>query len=147
MRHVAAGVASSALAAIGIVHIAWGRGSAWPLGDREGLADAVVGSPAVPGPASCYLVGGAVLAAGALVAGAGGAGRAATAARWGVTTALGARGVLGGRVATKALGLPRPSQRFVDLDTRIYRPLCLTLAALTGLAARRPRGSARPGRR
>lgn len=133
-RVVAAVVGSAGLAGIGLAHLAWGRGSSWPMRTREELADAVVGSDAVPGAPACYAVAGLATVAAAVVAGAGGAGRPATAARRSISLGLAARGLLGGRVAGRALGLPEPSRRFTDLDTTVYRPLCLTLAAATALS-------------
>ena len=46
-----------------------GAGSAWPLPDRDALADAVIGAAEVPSAAACFAVSGALAAAGTLVAG------------------------------------------------------------------------------
>ncbi|WP_022887379.1 DUF3995 domain-containing protein [Glaciibacter superstes] len=142
MRTIAAIVGSAGIAGIGLAHVAWGRGSSWPMQTRAELADAVVGSPVAPDPPECYAVAGAAAVAAAVVAGAGGSGRLATLARWGIVAVLATRGLAGGRVAVSALGLPEPSQRFIDLDNTVYRPLCFTLAAGTALSIRRRRGAA-----
>lgn len=44
------------LGAIGVVHVAWAAGSAWPARDRAALADAVGGFAAMPGRAACLAV-------------------------------------------------------------------------------------------
>ncbi|MGF7120458.1 DUF3995 domain-containing protein [Rhodococcus sp. BE178] len=126
---------SSALAAAALVHTAWGLGSAWPMRSRADLADAVVGSDAMPDARACFAVAGLAAAAAALVAGVGGMGRAATVARVALGAGVAARGVAGGRAATKVLGLEEPSPRFVRLDNAVYRPLCLGTAAAILTAA------------
>ncbi|WP_131764891.1 DUF3995 domain-containing protein [Candidatus Protofrankia californiensis] len=126
---------AAGLAGIGAVHAAWGLGSSWPMRTREELADAVVGNDETPGPEACFVMAGVAISAAALLAGAGGQGRGPRTARWMIAAGLAARGVLGGRAATRVLGLPDPSERFVRLDTIVYRPLCLTLAAASATAA------------
>ncbi|WP_164874143.1 DUF3995 domain-containing protein [Rhodococcus spongiicola] len=126
---------SSAFAAAALVHTAWGLGSAWPLRNRADLADAVVGSDTMPDARACFAVAGLAAAAAALVAGAGGMGKAATVARFALATGVAARGVAGGRPATKVLGLEEPSPRFIQLDNTVYRPLCLGTAAAVLTAA------------
>lgn len=120
---------------VGVVHTAWGLGSAWPMRTREELAEAVVGNDTVPGAGACFAVAGATMGAAALVAGAGGSGRVARLGRWGVAAVLATRGVLGGRATTAALGLPAPSDRFVRLNARVYQPLCLALALASAVSA------------
>lgn len=126
---------SSAFAAAALLHTAWGLGSAWPMRSRADLADAVVGSDTMPDARACFAVVGLSAAAAALVAGAGGMGRAATVARVAVAAGVAARGVVGGRAATKVLGLEEPSPRFIRLDNSVYRPLCLGTAAAILTAA------------
>lgn len=133
----AAGTASAGLAFVGGLHVAWGRGSSWPMKDRAELADAVVGGISVPSPAACFVVGGGMIAAAALIAaGPGLPGRWTPVVRWCVGGALAARGVAGGRAATIMLGLPEPSKHFLNLDVAVYRPLCITFAALIWIAER-----------
>ncbi|MGH3123176.1 MAG: DUF3995 domain-containing protein, partial [Streptosporangiaceae bacterium] len=121
---------SGALFALGGLHAAWGAGSAWPFPDRRSLADAVIGTAEVPGPAACFAVSGALGAAGALVAG-WPRGRPVL-RRLGVA---GAAGVLAGRGALGLAGQTRLvspaslSERFSRLDRRVYSPLCLALAS------------------
>ncbi|WP_026555588.1 DUF3995 domain-containing protein [Arthrobacter sp. 35W] len=137
LSRVAAVAGSTAFAASAVVHTMWGLGSAWPMRTRAELADAVVGSNTVPDARACFAVAGLSVAAAALAAGVGGSGRAAQAARFVLGAGILARGTAGGRPATKVLGLPEPSARFVRLDKTLYRPLCLGVAAAVFTAARR----------
>ncbi|MET0147470.1 MAG: DUF3995 domain-containing protein [Ilumatobacteraceae bacterium] len=126
-----AGLATAAaLATIGVVHVAWGRGSTFPYGSREELNDAVVGRPATPSPAACYAV------AGALFTGAAGVARSATSgglvARLttaGVAVALTVRGGAGVAGRTDVLVPGSASPAFRRLDRRVLGPLCLALGA------------------
>src|SRR5258708_11484872 len=68
-RRAEVAIASAGLFALPGRHAAWGAGSAWPFSDRSALADAVIGTQDVPGPAACLAVSGALACAGALVAG------------------------------------------------------------------------------
>ncbi|OYD61244.1 DUF3995 domain-containing protein [Rhodococcus sp. OK302] len=130
---------STAFAAAALVHTAWGLGSTWPMRTRADLADAVVGSNTMPDARACFAVVGLTAAAAALVAGGGGTGRTATVARVALATGVAARGVAGGRAATKVLGLDKPSPRFIRLDNMVYRPLCLgTATAILTAAAMYP---------
>ena len=65
MHHLTAG----ALAATAGLRVAWGRGSSFPFSTRDEPADAVVGTPRVPGPPACYAVAGALGVAATLVEG------------------------------------------------------------------------------
>lgn len=135
LARIAGITGSSAFAAAAMIHTAWGLGSAWPMRSRADLADAVVGSDTMPDSGACFAVAGLSTAAAALMAGAGGMGRAATVARISLAAGVAARGIAGGRAATKVLGLEDPSPRFIQLDNRVYRPLCLGTAAATLAAA------------
>ena len=121
---------SAALAAIGIVHVAWSRGSAFPYPNRKELAQTVVGSDEVPGAAATLGVAGALFAAAALVADVPvGSRRLRRVGVAGVATVLGARGVLGitGRTGDVVKG--STGARFKAFDRTYFGPLCLALAA------------------
>ena len=47
------------------VHVAWGRGSAFPFATVEEMHDAVIGRPVSPSPASCYAIAGLLTVAAA----------------------------------------------------------------------------------
>lgn len=124
--------AAALLAALSALHLAWARGSAWPLAGRRELADAVIGRRDVPSPAACLAVAAALGGGAALLAG-GGAPR-----RQGARALVGAfslRGALGLAGRTDALSPGSTSPRFRELDRRVYSPLCLTLALLALPAA------------
>ena len=131
---------AGALAAIGVVHVAWGRGSAFPFPDRADLQGAVIGRDVSPPAAACYGVAALLATAAALVAGV-----PVGPARWRrrgvslVVTALAGRGVLGFAGRTDLVSPGSTSPRFRRLDRRYYAPLCLLLAAgsTTGLLRRR----------
>jgi hypothetical protein len=137
-RRVSTGVASGALAGIGGLHVLWATGSRWPLPDRESFADTVAGRPAgmARGPGACRGGAGLLPAAAALVSGqprqAPGISRIGSA---GVVTVLGVRGALGLAGRTDIVSPGSSSERFRELDRRIYAPLCLTIAALAAPAA------------
>jgi len=146
MRRAGVATASAALFALAGMHAAWGAGSAWPLPDRDALADAVIGAAEVPPPAACFAVSGALAAAGALVAGWPG-GRRPAVHRLGtgvVVGVLAGRGVLGLSGRTRLVSPASTSDRFARLDRRVYSPLCLGLAGLSALSLL-PRRKARPG--
>jgi Protein of unknown function (DUF3995) len=132
----AAATAAASLFGLAALHAAWGAGSAWPLPDRDALADAVIGAAQVPPPAACFAVSGALTAAGTLVAG-WPRGRPAIrqAGVSGVVVVLAGRGVLGLAGRTQLVSRSSVSERFTRLDRRIYSPLCLALACLSALSA------------
>ena len=123
------------LAALAALHVAWGSGSSFPFRNRDDLADAVVGSSTVPRPAACLAVAGALTAGAVLVAG---VGPQPPCIRrpllLGVSSTLGLRGLLGWAGKTETIAPGSNSERFVQLDRRIYSPLCIALA-LGSLAA------------
>jgi hypothetical protein len=129
--------ASAALLAIGGLHVLWATGSRWPLPDRNSFADTVTGRPAgkTPGPVACLAVAGLLGTAAALVSGrprrAPGVSRIGSA---GVVIVLGVRGSLGLAGRTDLLSPGSSSERFRELDRRIYAPLCLAIAALAAPA-------------
>ncbi len=145
MRRVGIATASSALFALAGLHAAWGAGSAWPLPDRDALADAVIGAAEVPSAAACFAVSGALAAAGALVAGWPG-GKHPVIRRLGTATVvaiLAGRGAFGLTGRTRLVSPTSTSARFVRLDRRVYSPLCLGLAGLSALSLL-PRRTVRP---
>jgi hypothetical protein len=126
------------LAALAALHVAWGWGSSFPFRNRDDLADAVVGSSTVPGPAACWAVAGALTTGAILVADVGPQPpRVRRPLLLGVSSALGLRGLLGWAGKTETIAPGSNSERFVQLDRRIYSPLCIALA-LGSLAARQP---------
>lgn len=129
-------LAAVGLLGVGALHAAWAAGSSWPARDRRTLAEAVVGSPAMPPAAACAVVAIGTGAAGALVAGVGAQRRLAIAARRAAGLALIGRGLAGGIAAGRMLRLPSPNARFRHLDARYYRPLCCALGLATLLSSR-----------
>ena len=123
------------LAAVGGLHAYWAGGGRWPGHDDASLAAIVVGPPGTrwPGAAATWAVTGLLATAAGLVAaaGTGHGGRVAQLGARGVSTVMLARGA-GGLVLSR-----HRSHRFAQLDVALYSPLCLALAAICGLAARR----------
>jgi hypothetical protein len=110
MRRVAIAVA----AGLGAAHAVWATGSPWPFRDRERLANAVIGGREFPGPAWCLAVSGTLL------------GGAFLAPRL-LAVAFAGRGVVG---FVRPDLLPAGDQQpFGRLNTRLYSPGCLLLAA------------------
>ena len=132
VRSSLSALAGAGLAGIGALQLVWATGSSWPARTRRDLAQAVTGGDEVPGVIPCVIVGSGLLVAGGVVAGAGGASRTAGLVRLGVAAGLAARGLVGGTRIAALLGLPGADPRFTTLDQRVYRPLCLGLAALVG---------------
>jgi len=126
---VLAVVTSATLAGIAAVHVAWGLGSSVPFASRAQLADAVVGSQAVPSPNACYAVAAALFAASALVSDVPvGPRRLRRLGRVVVGGTLGVRGFAGLCGRTDVLSPGSTSPRFRRLDRQIYSPLCVALA-------------------
>jgi hypothetical protein len=106
--------ASTVAAGLGAAHALWATGSPWPFKDRQQLANAVVGGRAFPGPAWCLAVSGTLL------------GGAIFAPRL-LAVAFAGRGVVG---LVRPDLLPAGDQQpFGRLNTRLYSPGCLLLAA------------------
>jgi hypothetical protein len=136
VRQVSAVTASGVLFGLAGLHAVWGAGSAWPFPGRRELADAVVGTAEVPGPAACFAVSGALAVAGALVAG--WPSRRPLLRRLGVAGAVGVlagRGALGLSGQTRLVSPASTSETFSRLDRRVYSPLCLALASASALSA------------
>jgi hypothetical protein len=131
-------VAGATLGAIGVLHVAWGRGSTWPYADLDTLADVVVGRPAVPPPAACYAVAGLLGAAAVLVGTPPGpAPRLHALGQAGVATVLGTRATLGFLGRTDLVSPGSASPAFRRNDRRRLSPLCAALAFASGRAAHR----------
>ncbi|MGE3194803.1 MAG: DUF3995 domain-containing protein [Microbacteriaceae bacterium] len=123
-------VTAVALGAIGAIHVAWAFGSPFPFRDRATLADRVVGNEVVPGRAPSLAVAGALAAAMVVV---GDRRLLPTAVRrtgsLGVAAVLAARAAFGLAGKTHVLVPGSDSPSFVQLDRRVYGPLCAALAA------------------
>lgn len=120
---------SAVLVGIGALHFAWGRGSTFPFSDRAQLNDTVVGHDATPSPTACYAIAGLLGAAGALVAGL--PSRQSWVRRLGVSVVamvLAIRSVLGFTGKTELVSPGSASDKFKQMDKRVYAPLCMTLA-------------------
>ena len=114
-------LATTALLAIGGLHVAWGLGASWPRIDREPAS-----------PAACFGVAGLLGVAAGLVAGR--PRRVPRLSRLGartVTAVLATRGAFGMAGRTDMLASGASSERFRNMDRRVYSPVCLTLAALS----------------
>jgi hypothetical protein len=130
VRRLPARLTAATLLGLGVLHAAWGAGSSVPFRSRDDLADAVVGTRAVPGPLTCSSVAAALVTAAALVFGLPrGRPGLRRAGLVGVTAVLGGRGALGLAGATDLVSPGSVSERFRRLDRRLYSPLCLALAA------------------
>jgi Protein of unknown function (DUF3995) len=129
---------SVGLAGIAGLHIAWGRGSSFPFESRSALADAVVGSSAVPPPAACHAIAAALAVASGLSADLPvGSEWLRRVGRGGVATVLAVRGLIGLVGRTDLVSPGSSSLRFRRLDRRLYAPLCLMLSV--GAATAVPR--------
>ena len=123
------GATSAALAAISLLHVAWGLRLDLPGVDADAMRDAAVGSDTVPSPAACFAVAGLLGAAAVLVAG-----RPTRhpfirrTGQLGVAATLGARSALGFTGNTDLVAPAPTSERFRELDRRVYSPLCAALA-------------------
>lgn len=147
LRRASTGTAAGALLAIGGLHVLWATGSRWPLPDREQFADTIAGRPAgkAPGPAACLAVAGLLGTAAALVSGRPrGAPIISRVGSAGVVGVLGTRGSLGLAGRTDLVAPGSTTERFRELDRRIYAPLCLAIAALAAPAISSARREAEP---
>jgi 4,5:9,10-diseco-3-hydroxy-5,9,17-trioxoandrosta-1(10),2-diene-4-oate hydrolase len=136
----AAAVVAAVLALDGLCHLYWATGAVWPAGDAQSLSRAVLGfeasfGPAVVLPLAIVLFGAALTVLGRARLGRG--------SRFGVLLHTGTL-VLGGALTMRALagvvwslgigvevGAP-----FYWLNLFIYTPVCIGLAAATGVVAR-----------
>ena len=137
--HAAALALATALAAVGLVHVSWALGEPGSpsavVPERDGAPAFTPGAPATLGVAVLLLV------AAAVVLGAAGLVPLPVPRRWLVWGVW----ALGGMLLLRAVGEFRyvglfkrvKGTRFADLDTRLYTPLCLALAALAFVVAAR----------
>ena len=133
-------MAAGTLLGIAGVHVAWGRGSAFPFATVEEMHDAVIGRPVSPSPASCYAVAGLLTVAAATTAGLPSRrSRLRRLAVLGTATVLATRAGFGFSGRTDALVPGSASPRFRRLDRRVYSPLCLALS-MGALMSLRERG-------
>ncbi|MEU4805326.1 DUF3995 domain-containing protein [Actinosynnema sp. NPDC023587] len=124
------------LVAVGGLHVVWAF-SPWPLRSREEFASRVVGVPAdrLPSPGLTLAVAALLALAGYLVAARGGVVGAPGPAWLTVVGTAGVAAVLLLRGAGGLVSSARGGTEFARLDRRVYSPLCLVLAAATGLVA------------
>jgi hypothetical protein len=123
---------AGAFAAAAALHLAWGLKVEVPGIDGERLAEAVVGSGPVPGPAACFAVAAALGTAAGLVVGVPRSSPALVGAgRCGVALALSGRAGLGLTGHTDLVAPGALTDRFRWWDRRVYTPLCVALAAGT----------------
>jgi hypothetical protein len=119
-----------ALIALAALHVAWGRGLAFPFRDRRELADAVIGRGEAPGPTACHAVATALIAGAVLVGNRPalptGLRRTGLLVMSAVFAVRGTAGLIG---RTDLLSPGSASMRFRRLDRRVYSPMCLALAA------------------
>jgi hypothetical protein len=144
--------AAGALAGAAALHAAWAAGSPFPAPDQQSLADLVVGTQELPGPAASAAVAGALGVASVLVArqsgwlggpstggpGAAVPGRVVPLGAATVAAVLLARGA--GGLVVGGLGVGEASARLRRWDARLYSPLCLALGAAAARAAWRADG-------
>jgi hypothetical protein len=124
---------AAVLAGVGGLHAAWGMGSTFPFRDHETLADTVAGKQAVPKREECFAIAGLLGTAAVMVV------RRRRLGSLGVAAVLGLRGAAGLTGNTERLVGWKPNDHFVDIDKRVYGPLCLALSAgaLTSALSRR----------
>lgn len=125
---IARGVAGAGLLTAAALHLSWAAGSHWPAKSKEELSDVVTGSPQLPQPAACAVVGVGLVGVSAVVISES-RHPLLRVARAGVALGFLARAAAGGVRTTRALGLPAPSARFLEWETKLYRPFCVAVAA------------------
>jgi hypothetical protein len=130
VRSAPARLTAGALFGIAGVHVAWGRGSAFPFATTAELTDAVVGNDVVPSPAACYGVAGLLTVAAVAVAGwPRPDARLRRLAVAGTAVVLSTRAAFGFAGRTDVLVRGSDSPRFRRNDRRVLAPLCTALAA------------------
>ena len=123
-------------------HIAWGRGSSFPLASRGALTDQVVGSLVAPSPGDCYAVATLLSAIGLTVA-IGPQPNLAKRSLHAVAAVFAARAVFGFAGRTDLLVAGSSSPSFRRNDRRFFAPLCALLAGGVLVSSRRRRPAAR----
>ena len=131
------GLTAGVLLGVAGVHLAWGRGSAFPFATTAELTDAVVGNDVVPSPPACYAVAGLLTVAAGAVAGLPiPTPRLRRLTVLGVTTVLATRAAFGFAGRTDVLVPGSVSPRFRRNDRRCFAPLCLALATGAAMSLR-----------
>jgi hypothetical protein len=137
VARIAAGLTAGVLVVVCALHLAWGFGASFPFRNRDELADAVVGTAAVPPPIACFAVAGALATGAALVADVAPVAPGVRQPALGVMAGVfGLRGALGFLGKTDVVSPGSNSERFLRLDRRLYAPLCLALFLGTLAASR-----------
>ncbi len=129
LRRVSRVATSTTLLGIGGLHVAWGRGATFPFASRDRLNDVVIGRNATPSPGACYGVAGLLTAAAGLVAGL--PASRSSLRRAGVATVaatLATRAALGFAGKTELVAPGSASPTFLEMDRRVFAPLCAVLA-------------------
>lgn len=135
---ITARLTGGVLAALAALHLTWGFGSSFPFRSRRELADAVVGSSAVPPPMACFAVAGALTTGAALVTNVVPLPQSLRrSSLLGMAGVLGFRSALGFTGKTALISPGSNSERFVRLDRRVYAPLCLGLSIGSLVSGRR----------
>jgi hypothetical protein len=131
-RQAATAATAATFASVGLLHVAWGFGSTFPMASATELADAVAGFDAVQPPVACFAVAGLLGVAGALVADVARLPRSLRRPGLvGLSTVLALRAAAGFAGRTDRLvGWPT-SDRFRRNDRRYFAPLCAALAVGT----------------
>lgn len=124
---IARRVAGAGLLAAAALHLSWAAGSHWPANSKEELSDVVTGSPELPRPAACAVVGVGLVGVSAIVVSQS-RHPLLRVARAGVALGFLARATAGGVRTTRLLGLPDPSPRFLEWESKLYRPFCVAVA-------------------
>jgi hypothetical protein len=136
---ITARLTGGVLAALAVLHLAWGLGSAFPFRTRRELADAVVGSSLVPPPMACFAVAGALATGTVLVANVIPIPPPIRRiSLLGMAAVFGFRSALGFSGKTALVSTGSDSERFVRLDRRIYAPTCLGLSIGSLVSMGRP---------
>ncbi len=139
LARTAAIIAASAFGAIGVLHAVWAVGGTWPFTDKETLSETVWGAPAstFPSPAATLAVTVLLGIAALLVTGQAGMwgarvvpGWMFSVGTWGVAAVLLMRALYG----LTSIGSDSTNASW---DLALYSPLCLVLALLCAVVARR----------
>ena len=135
------------LVGLSALHVAWGLGSSMPFASRDKLANAVMGTEAVPSKAACFIVAGGLALSSAVVLDAVLVPQPVRRrALFAIAGGFGARALLGWTGNTDKVSPGSNSPTFRQLDRRLYSPICACLAvgAITALEPT-PSKSATPG--
>jgi hypothetical protein len=128
-----AGLEATLLAAIAVLHVAWGLGAVWPRHDEADLVALVVGTSRdrMPTPSQCFVAAGAIMASAVVIGCLAGVVRLPLVPWATLLLGVGVSAVFAGRGVAGYLPVWRtlfPRQPFATLDRWIYSPLCLVIA-------------------